>query len=498
MSHLITIAEAEENLLSCAAFLAEDIRSADGHSEALRAILPFYLDKNQVDLAAEFANSIDDPFMRDRLLALVAEKCAAIDDDDYAFQLVEAIEDHGTQAQATERIALEKSAKSNYEKAFEIADSLEHPDNVYAAIAVNANEDGQAETVSEAVEAIEFPYAKVVTLQTIAGQKIEKEQKTEAVELLENALETSEDIDFTEEKIRALTDIASHFTDARRSDRAIETLDKAKQIAEKLDNVHRDTFLSNIAYGFFRAGTVELADRTLDLINDKTQISLTLVGFAREYWANGEKEDAIETLEEAYAILKSQQEKETRDSRSRFALFGTIAALFASYRKAERAIEIAQEIPDENQQMASLAQIAQIFTMNGEDAFALQAVAAIAEDAQRLMAYIGISDAQKRLDKKEEAIKTLHEAAHLAETVPQLASRSQAFNELATRFAEYGETERARELTHENLETIAQIRDESSQAVSLAALSEIYEKNNYELTDAEKQILQDLIRKAES
>jgi tetratricopeptide (TPR) repeat protein len=431
-------------------------------------------------------------------LALVAEKCAAIDDDDYAFQLVEAIEDHGTQAQATERIALEKSAKGDYKKAFEIADSLEHPDNVYAAIAVNANEDGQAETVSEAVEAIEFPYAKVVTLQTIAGQKIEKEQKAEAVELLEKALETAEDIDFTEEKIRALSDIASHFTDARRSDRAIETLDKAKQIAEKLDNIHRDTFLSNIAYGFFRAGTIELADRTLDLVNDKTQISVTLVGFAREYWAKGEKEDAVETLEEAYAILKSQQEKETRDSRARFALFGTIAALFASYRKAERAIEIAQEIPDENQQISALAQIAQIFTMNGEDAFALQAVAAIAEDAQRLMAYIGISDAQKRLDKKEEAIKTLNEAAHLAETVPQLASRSAAFNELATRFAEYGETERARELTHENLETIAQIRDESSQAVSLAALSEIYEKNNFELTEAEKQILQELIRKAES
>ena len=89
--HLITTKEAEENLLSCAAFLAEGIKSSDGHSEALRTILPFYLEKDEVDLAAEFANSIDDPFMRDKLLTLVAEKCAAIDDDEYAFQLVEAI-----------------------------------------------------------------------------------------------------------------------------------------------------------------------------------------------------------------------------------------------------------------------------------------------------------------------------------------------------------------------------------------------------------------------
>src|SRR5215213_8937199 len=496
--HLISATEAQEDLLACATFLAEGIRSADGHSEAMRAILPFYLEKDKVDLAAEFANSIEDPFMRDRLLTIVAEKCAAIDDDEYAFQLVEAIEDHGTQAQARERIALQKSAKSEFEKAFEIADTLEHPDNVFAAIAVNSSEAGSDGTASEAIDEIEFPYIKVVTLQTIAGQKIEKQENREAVEFLERALEAAEDIDFAEEKIRALADIASHFTDAKRNDRAIETLDKAKHLAEKLDNVHRDAFLANIAYGFFRAGSIELADRTLDLVHDKTQMSSTLVGFAREYWTKGEKPDAVETLEEAYAIIKSQHEKETRDSRAKFALFSTIAALFASYDKPERAIEIAQEIPDENEQMSALAQIAQILTLHEKDEAALSAVHAIREDSQRLSAFIGISDAQKRLDKKEEAVKTLNEAAHLAETIPQLASRSAAFNELARRFAEYGETERARELTHENLETIAAIRDESSQAVCLATLSEIYNANKYELTGAEKEILQAIIRKAES
>ncbi len=496
--HLITLNDAQENLLACATYLAEGIRSADGHSEAMRAILPFYLGKNDVDLAAEFANSIEDPFMRDRLLTLVAEKCAAIDDDDYAFQLVEAIEDDGTQRQALERIALQKSAKSEFEKAFEIADSLEHPDNVFAAIAVNASEDGQAETAAEALDEIEFPYAKVVTLQTIAGQKAEKGENKEAVALLERALESAEDIDFAEEKIRAFVDIASHFSDARRNDRAIETLDKAKHLAEKLEGVHRDAFLASVAYGFFRAGSIDLADRTLDLVDDKTQLSSTLVGFAREYWAKNEKADAVETLEEAYAILKSQHEKETRDSRAKFGLFGTIAALFASYEKPERAVEIAQSIEDENEQMSSLARIAQILTTGDEEAFALQAVHAIGEDAQRLLAFIGIADAQRQLDKRDEAVKTLNEAAHLAETVPQLASRSSALNEIAKRFAELDETTRARALTHENLETIAAIRDESSQAVCLAALSEIYEANNFELTAAEKEILQAIIRKAES
>ena len=149
------------------------------------------------------------------------------------------------------------------------------------------------------------------------------------------------------------------------------------------------------------------------------------------------------------------------------------------------------------EQMSALAQIAQILTFQGKDELALQAVHAIAEDSQRLIAFIGISDAQNRLDQKEEAIKTLNEAAHLAETVPQIASRSSAFNELAKRFAGYEETTRAREITHENLETIAQIRDESSQSVALASLAEIYEKYNFELTDPEKKILQAIIIKAE-
>jgi tetratricopeptide (TPR) repeat protein len=496
--HLISIEDARENVLACAAYLAEGIRSSDGHAEAIRAILPFYLEKNDVDLAAEFANSIDDPFMRDRLLTLVAERCAAIGDDDYGLQLIEAIEEYGMQAQARERMGLAKSAQGDFEKAFEIADALEHPDNVLAAIAVNAAEDGKDEVFTRAVGEIELPYMKAVTLQTVAAQKIDKEEKRTAVELLEKAQETAEEIDFTEEKIRALSDLASYFTDAGRRDRAIETLDKAKQIAVTLDNIHRDAFLSNIAYGFFRAGSIELGDRTLDLVGDKTQIASTLVGFAKEYWTREEKSEALETLEEAYAVLKSQHEKETRSSKAKFELFSTIAALFASYEKPERAIEIAQEIPGESEQTTALAQIAQIATLKGADDFARQSVQAIAEDAARLTALIGVADAQKRRDRNEDAVDTLNEAAHLAESVPQLASRSAAFNELARRFAEFGETGRAREITHENLETIASIRDESNQAVALVALSDIYEKNDFELTDAEKQVLQAMIRKADS
>ena len=134
--YFISIEQTENDLLACAAYLAERIKSNDGHAEAMKAILPRYLAKGEVDLAAELANAVDDPFSRDRLLTIVAEKCAEIDDYEYATQLAEAIEDDGLRAQALERIGLILAGKGETEKAAVIASSMSHPDFVFAGIAV--------------------------------------------------------------------------------------------------------------------------------------------------------------------------------------------------------------------------------------------------------------------------------------------------------------------------------------------------------------------------
>ena len=150
-------------------------------------------------------------------------------------------------------------------------------------------------------------------------------------------------------------------------------------MAESLDNMHRDTFLAAVSVGFLHAGSIDLADRALDSVADKTQIASCLLGFAREFWKKEERDEAIEALEESYAILKSQREAETRDSKAKFALFATIAAQFAGFGKSERAIEIAVEIPDENQSVSALSQIAQILTIQKEVDLASQEYLAAVE-----------------------------------------------------------------------------------------------------------------------
>jgi len=93
--HFISRADAESNFLDAAAYLAESIPAGESHGSAIATVVPQYLEKGKVDLAAELANTVDDPFTRDRLLIAVAGKCAEIDDDEYGLQLVEAIEDPG-------------------------------------------------------------------------------------------------------------------------------------------------------------------------------------------------------------------------------------------------------------------------------------------------------------------------------------------------------------------------------------------------------------------
>ena len=494
--HFISREEAESNVLACAAYIAESIDSSDGHAAAISAVVPRYLAKGDVDVAAEFANTVDDPFTRDRLLIHVAEKCASADDDEYATQLVEAIEDPGLQAEGFERIGLLKAAKGQFDTARIVAEEMSHPEYILSAIAVKRYAEGDVEGFNAEVKDIEFPAARVSAYTGVAHEMAETGKFDGVAELLESAAEDAAEIEHEEERIRAFVEIGTLMSEAKENGRAIGVFDKAKAYAEELDNVHRDAFFAAVSVGFLRAGSQDLADRTLDLVADKTQIATCLTGHARHFWNAGQKEDALESLEEAHAILKSQRENETRSSPDRFRLFGLIAAQFALFDKAERAIEVAESIADETENMNSLAQVATILTAEGKDDFARRALNAIPEDAHRTFALIGMSDAKAKLEQKEAALELLDEASQLAETVPQLASRTSAYIELAGRFAKLEDDARLTSAIHNAFETVLEVRDESIKTSSLAEIHKNIEELQLELGPEEHVYLKKLVAQA--
>lgn len=494
--HFIPRSDAETDLLSCAAYLAESIQSNDGRAQAMTAVVPAYLAKGEVDLAAELANTVEDPYVRDRLLIAVAETCAAVDDDEYALQLVEAMDDPGMQAQGRERIGLTLASIGSIEKARTVADEMDHRDNVLAGIAIRQHSDGKTSEALTTIAEIGYPTAAAHAFVAMSAGSIDKEQFDDAVDLLEKAITPADEIEHEEERIRTLVDIGNSFVAAKRNDRAIETLDKAREYAEVLDNIHRDSFLASVSVGFLRTGSVELADRTLDAVADKTQIATALLGFAREFWRRDEKDDALESLDEGYAILKSQHEKETRDSKAKFALFTNIAAQYAGFEKGERAIEIAQEIEDEEQSVNALAQIARIMAVQKNEEVARLALNTIADDAQKVFALIALSDVAFANQEIEKAASLLDEANALTEEVPQLVSRASAYIGIAQRLAKLEREAQFDEAIKRTLKTTSEIRDESAKVSALTELSILFDDLGISVPENEIDTLKSLLTKA--
>lgn len=492
--HFIPRAEAERDLQSCAAYLAESIQSNDGRAQAMTAVVPLYLKKGDVDLAAELANSVDDPFVRDRLLISVAEQCVVNDDADYALQLVDAIEDSGLQAHARERVGVRSAEVGRLESARERVGELAHPDYVIGAIAIRQHADSSLDEAIATVQEIEFATAAAQTFITMAAASIERQDFDDATRLLDLANRKTDEIEHIEEQSRTFVDIANSFTAANRRDRAIEIFDKARAIAETIDNSHRDKLLASISIGFLRAGSVELADRTLDIISDKTQIGATLLGFSREFWIRDEKDDALESLDEALAILRSQSGRETRDSRAKFAVLRSVATQFAGFEKGVRGIEIAQSIDDDGESVNALTEIARILTVQKDDETARIAMNSIREDGDRVFALIGAGDVLKSSGENEIALRTFAEAESLTDEVPQLPLRSSALNLLAERYSELGDSNKSNELVRKNLETIAEIRDESNRAIALAELADSAGKFGFFLDPVDADVVSSILK----
>jgi hypothetical protein len=85
-----------------------------------------------------------------------------------------------------------------------------------------------------------------------------------------------------------------------------------------------------------------------------------------------------------------------------------------------------------------------------------------------------MSDSKEKNGDRDGAVVLLDEALVLAEAVPQISARSSALNEIGRRFETFGQTEKSAAAVGSNLALIATIRDESSRALALANLSEVY------------------------
>ena len=490
--HFISREDAENDLLSAAAYLAESIPPGEAHASAITSVVLRVLETGNVDLAAELANSVDDPFTRDRLLIAVAAKCAEIDDDEYALQLVEAIEDPGFQAQGYEHVGIVKAEKGQIEKAGDVAALMIHPDGIFSRIAIRQAVDGDHEKALNSVGEIEYARDGVIALNSIAAELIKTEDNDRAGGVLLKAEEKAAEIEHDEERIRSYCEIAALLIEANQKGRAVGVYETARAQAEELDNAHRDPLLAHVAIGFLNAGSVDLADRALDAVTDKTQIATVVLAFARDHWRKDETTEAVEALEEAFEILRSQHESETRDSRSKFVLMGTIAAQFAGFELAERAIDAADLIPDETQKVSALSSIASIFAAQKNEPMARQTLEMIEMPDARTSALIGMSDAAAESDNADSE-DLLREATSGTEKIELLGPKGEALLAIAERHGKSGRIEKLRSVISQLLKVAAEMRDEAGQVSLLAGVARVTDEGDIELQEGDYAVLRAML-----
>lgn len=496
MSEVISSESASENLISCAVFLADRVRSAEARAAALQPVIERFLEREDVDSAAEYADSIGDPFLRDRMLIRVIARCVELKDDEYARQLVDAIEEDGARASAKETLALQLAGRGDFEEAIAIAEELVHSAEAYAGIAVNLAIRGEHGRAIEVLDRVDFYNSRVDALVEIAAVRLRNGETAGAVEVLEKALSDCDEIEFEEDRIRSYLRLGAAFVETERKDRAIESLEKARQLAERIEGPHRDNLLAGIAVAFLAAGSVDLADRCLDLVIDKTQMASALVGFSRIYREEEDPDEALDAVEEALAILRSEGDKEIRNSKARYQVFKDIAIEFAWVGKFERAMEIAQQNPDPALVRNALVNISQISVLRGEDELSQQALAALGSEVDRVWGLLSASDAKEAADAREDAVALLDEAYGESESIPQQIVKAEIRTEIAKRYHHYGLEDRAREAAAECLAVVPQIMGDSNRAIALCDLSNLYDKYDYEVTAEDREVLEHVIRQS--
>ena len=491
----ISFEEGSKDILMCAAFIAERLKSADGRADAMRQIVPQILADGNVDLAAALADSVEDPVTRDRLITAVAEKCAEMDDDEYAFQLADAVEDISLRAQALEAIAVQKALKGESQKALAAAADLDHPDPVIITVAGKLYAESEREEAVGLVERLGMPVSRATVWQHFAAVAFKEEDKPRAAELLERAAKAASEIDFDEERLRTRLDIGNNFVDVERNDLAIAAFDAARADAEAIASVQRDSFLAAVAVGFFRAGSVDLADRVLDMVSDKSAMISALSGFAAIHRKKGETAEAVEAVEEALEIIHSQKEKETRDHSVKFSQWMGLSLEYAFCGEDDKAMAAAAEIPDEDVRSKAFARLAAVFADQSREKAVTDAVSSITGPLERGLARIAEADVRSANGDPSGTRAALASAVSLVSEVETPMARANLLSEAVRRYLKIGEEAAGRELGIDCCRAVEAIMDESVKASSLAQLSAAYRENGIAPSSQESEVLGAIISK---
>lgn len=430
--------EFDVDYLTCALRLAESLHG-EAYLEIAEAVALQYIEAGELERGVELAEQIPDAYARDSLLAVSTAKAVASEEEDYATELLETIEDPILHNSAIEKMAIEFARRGEFDAALGLTDQLADNASALGAVAALYWQSGQKNEALDLARSIEFAQESAITLVQLARLSNDND---ESLNLLVEARSVAEEIDSVELKVFALIAIASGYEERAEREQSLETLNRAFEVCEDFESgkliglsadFARDEALMEIVQALLRLKDLSKATDVAEAIDDRFVFARANLGLAVARGKDSQPSEAAEYLDEAKAIIVELQPYGAQEAEVLDALIIDLAMSYADYGNYDEARRIIHSLTSEEKQRLVLNELGKLCSNTGND----RVVSEIAEDLgspyDKARYWLGIYDSSS--SKPELSESAIAKALANAEGVEQPVEKAEVFTGIALRFA---------------------------------------------------------------
>ena len=429
--------EFDVDYLTCALRLAESLHG-DAHLEITEAIALYYVDAGQLDRGVELAEQVPDAYARDSLLAVITAKAVASEDEDYATELLETIEDPILHNSAIEKMAIEFARRGEFDAALGLTDQLEDNASALGAIAALYWQSGQKDEALELARSIEFAQESAIALVQLARLS---DDNDESLNLLVEARSVAEEIDSAELKVFALIAIASGYEERAEREQSLETLNRAFEVCEDFESGNvaglsadfaRDEALMEIVQGLLRLQDLSKATDVAEAIDDRFLFARANLGLAVARGKDSQPSEAAGYLDEAKSVIVELQPYGAQEAEVLDALIIDLAMSYANYKNYDEARRIIRSLTSEEKQRLVLNELGKLCGNAGDDRVVSEIAEHLGSPYDKARYWLGIYDSASQPELSESA---MAKALAKAEGIEQPVEKAEVFTGIALRFA---------------------------------------------------------------
>lgn len=480
------------DFVEAAVRVAQTVDGVEERGEILSLAANIYAETGQIDLALGLAETIDDSYQRDLTLTNVATICASAGDGDQADSLLEMIDDEVAYGLAVEQIAAGYTRSGKIDKAVETARRLNDSASALSSIARACPSRDLLTDCIEIARTIDYPELKATALVELAGKARQLEARSESAELIEEAVAAADAIDFPQQRIEARVRIAACYKDNYQTEQAAEVLGKAHGDCEDIDKSDRDIALHQIAAAYAGLRDFNNAERLLEEIEDPFEFSNASAAVAFEHYQAADQTAAIKHLADGLEVVKDEPVLGERSLIQRRAGLANLAQTYAAIGHVEDALRVNELLDSQEQQDASLREIAHTLAPTDNGSMAFKVFEKIKDDSMRVLCQVDVVRSWSRNDQLELADRLLSNASAGVAKVAWPQQRTKCLAELAQAYELREQPSRCSENLFEALKAAAMIKGSYLQARALLGLAVKHQELTRPAGEPEQQILEEI------